>query len=112
MRNLGIYYGAEVIDESNLVETENERKIVLEYYQNKKRLLNKAKLKISYGITIVKKEYEKDKINLEQETISKITTNEIIIKNIIEKLKINKVTPIALKDVLTDLLKTPELGKV
>ena len=47
-------------------------------------------------------------MKLETNRIKQISTNEGKIKNIIETLKTYKVTPIALNDVLADLLKRPE----
>jgi len=108
VKNLGIYYGATVLDETDLVESENDCKILLEYYGNKKHSIDKIKLKTFYGITIVKKEYGKDEIKYEKNSINKISTNESKIKNIINILKENKVTPTGLNDVLIDLMKQPE----
>ena len=108
MKNLGIYYGATLLDETDLVESRNDSKILLEYYGNKKHSIDKIKLKTFYGITIVKKEYGKDEIKYEKNSINKISTNESKIKNIINILKENKVTPTGLNDVLIDLMKQPE----
>lgn len=105
MKNLGIYYGATLLDETDLVESRNDSKILLEYYGNKKHSIDKIKLKTFYGITIVKKEYCKNEIKYEENSIKKISTNESKIRNIIETLKTNKVTPVALNDVITDMLK-------
>ncbi len=102
MKNLGKYYGAAVLNEAGINE------VVLEYYKSKKYTFRKAKLKTYYGITIVKREYKKDKVNLEKNTVKQISTNENKIKNLLEVLKTYKVTPIALNDVLTDLLKMPK----
>lgn len=108
MKNLGVYYGATLLDETDLVESANNSKILLEYYGNKKHSIDKIKLKTFYGITIVKKEYGKDEIKCETNIINKISTNENKIRNIIETLKTNKVTPVALNDVLLELLKRPQ----
>ena len=102
MKNLGKYYGAAVLNEAGINE------VVLEYYKSKKYTFRKAKLKTYYGITIVKREYKKDKVNLEKNTVKQISTNENKIKKLLEVLKTYKVTPIALNDVLTDLLKMPK----
>ena len=102
MKNLGKYYGATVLNEAGINE------VILEYYKSKKYTFRKAKLKTYYGITIVKREYKKDKVNLEKNTVKQISTNENKIKNLLEVLKTYKVTPIALNDVLTDLLKMPK----
>jgi len=108
VRNLGIYYGATLLDETDLVESASDNKILLEYYGNKKHSIDKIKLKTFYGITIVKKEYCKNEIKYEKNSIKKISTNESKIRNIIETLKTNKVTPVALNDVLLELLKRPQ----
>lgn len=108
MGNLGVYYGATLLDETDLVETVNNDKILLEYYENKRHSIDKIKLKTFYGITVVKKEYGKNEIKCEKNCIKKISTNENKIINIIETLKTNKVTPVALNDVLIELLKKPQ----
>ena len=108
MKNLGVYYGATLLDTADLVESNNKNRIVLEYYRNKNHSLKTLKPKTFYGITVVKKEYIKDKVKLETNRIKQISTNEGKIKNIIETLKTYKVTPIALNDVLADLLKRQE----
>lgn len=106
LKHLRVYYGATLLDERELAQKNN--KIILEYYGVKRYTLNKVKLKKFYGITVVKKKYEEDKVKFEIKSVKKISTSENKIKNIIETLKTYKVTPIALNDVLTDLLKTPE----
>lgn len=106
MKNLGDYSGAALLDESIYGNHTNKGKIILEYYKNKKHTLQKAKLKTFYGITVVKKEYKENEVSFEKSSIKEISTNENKIGNIIEMLKTYKVTPIALNDVLTDLLKT------
>ena len=103
MKNLRNYYGITLLDNEN-----SSNEIILEYYKNKKHILNKAKLKTIYGITIIKKIYENGELKLEKNCIKNISTNENKIRNIIEVLKTYKVTPIALNDVLTDLLKKQE----
>lgn len=108
MKNLGIYCGATLLNETDLVEPNGGNKIMLEYYGIKKHAIEKTKLKTFYGITVVKKEYGKDEIKCEKNSINKISTSESKMRKIIETLRINKVTPIALNDVLTDLLKEPQ----
>lgn len=102
MSNSGIYYGATLLDETDLLESNNRNKIELEYYGTKKHSMKKETI---YGISIVKKEYQENKIKFEKNTIERISTNENIVKNIIETLKEYKVTPVGLEDVLRDLLK-------
>ena len=46
MKNLGIYYGATLLDETDLVESKNKNRIILEYYKNKKRSIKILKAEI------------------------------------------------------------------
>ena len=108
MKNLGIYYGATLLNSTDLVESSNRNRIKLEYYGTQKENLEETNEPTYYGISIVKKEYENDKISFEKNTIDKVTTNENEIAKIIKILKSCKVTPIGLEDVLTDLLKRPD----
>ena len=108
VKNVGVYSGATILNEHDLLNVDGEHKIMLEYYRTKKHYMKSAKLKTFYGIKIVKRKYEKDKIISEENNINKISTNKGIIDEIIQKLREYKVTPIGLNDVLTDLLKQPQ----
>lgn len=108
MKNLGIYYGCALLDETDLVETKNKNRIELEYYGTEKRNRYRFKNQMFYGVSIIKKEYEDDKIKFEKNIVEKVTTDEGVISKVIETLKKHKVTPISLNDVLEDLLKQPE----
>ena len=105
MKNVGVYSGEAILDEHDLLNVDGEHKIMLEYYRIKKHYMKMAKLKTFYGIKIVKKKYEKDKIIFEENSVNKISTNKSIIDEIIQKLREYKVTPVGLNDVLADLLK-------
>lgn len=107
MVNLGVYYGATLLNSTDLVESSNKNSIKLEYYGTEKQE-KEANDQTLYGISIIKKEYCNDKVKYEKNTVDNVTTNENIIIKIIETLKNCKVTPIGLEDVLTDLLKQPE----
>lgn len=101
MSILGTYYGATLLNGEN---TNIKNKIKLEYYVIEEKLHMKAKEDF-YGISIIKKEYEDNKIRFERQSVEKIATTKNRIKEIVEILKNCKVTPIALEDVLEDLLK-------
>jgi len=105
----GIYYGITLLDETDLLEANNRNKIELEYYGTKKYNIKNEAI---YGISIIKKEYIKNKIKFEKNTIERISKNENIVKKIIEIMKEHKVTPICLEDVLRDLLKKPEFQEI
>ena len=106
MKNSKIYYGATFLNEKDLVETNITNNIELEYYGTKNYRTSTLKNeRPSYGIEIVKKEYISDDVKIEKQKIENITGSAKKVINIIETLKLYKVTPIGLQDVVHDLLK-------
>ena len=108
MSTLGLYHGSTLLNENNVTETKMQNKIKLEYYSIEKKIYEQAKETTIYGILILKKEYDKDNIKVEKHSVEKVSTNQSNVMNIIKLLKSYKVTPIALEDVLEDLLKKKE----
>ena len=83
----------------------NDR-IELEYYKigkSKFNLLGKQSKK--YGIEIQKREYKNDKFKIETNSVNYVTKSREKVIEIINTLKLHKVTPVGLNDVLEDLLK-------
>lgn len=105
---LGTYHGATLLNENNHTDTIMKNRIKLEYYTTKKSINVESKEEITYGISIIKKEYCKNKVKLETNSVEKISTNKGKVKNIVKMLKDYKVTPIALEDVLEDIMKKAE----
>jgi len=106
LKNSTVYYGATFLDEKDLVETNITNNIELEYYRTencKTNILKKEKT--SYGIEIIKREYILDDVKVEKSRLEDISTNAKKVINIIESLRMHKVTPIGLQDVVCDLLK-------
>lgn len=104
MLNSKVYYGNTFLETKDLKESNNNKRIELEYYRTKKRKRHFLKEdSTSYGIEIVKKEYQGRKVNIEKEKIDKISNTICNIDLIIDKLKKFKVTPITLKDVIEDM---------
>lgn len=106
MKDSTVYYGAAFLNEKDLVETNITHNIELEYYKTenyKTSILKKEK--ISYGIEVVKKEYNAENIKIEKSRLDDVSRNAKKVINIIETLKMHKVTPIGLQDVVCDLLK-------
>ena len=101
--NSKVYYGTAVLDTK---DTNLKNRIELEYYRTKKRknyfLREDTE---SYGIEIVKKEYQGKKVNIEKEKVDKISYEKSSIDFILDKLKQFKVTPICLKDVVDDMMR-------
>ena len=79
--------------------------IELEYYRTKKRknyFLRETSE--TYGIEIVKKEYQGKKVNIEKDKVDRVSNKKTTIDLILNKLREFKVTPIALKDVVHDIM--------
>jgi len=100
-----VYCGNTFLDMGDLKENNLKNRIELEYYRTKKRknyfLREDTE---TYGIEIVKKEYQGKRVNIEKEKVDKISNKKTTIDSILKKLKKFKVTPIALKDVVHDIM--------
>lgn len=99
-----VYCGTTFLDGGDLKENNLKNRIELEYYRTKKRknyfLRENSE---TYGIEIVKKEYQGKKVNIEKEKVDKISNKQTTIDLILNKLKEFKVTPITLKDIVHDI---------
>ncbi|MCL2382876.1 MAG: DUF6514 family protein [Oscillospiraceae bacterium] len=95
----GIFLGKEELESNNI-----KNKVELEYYSIKKS--NKLEEEgVSYGIEIVKKEYDKSRIDVETKLIENVCNDGARINEIIDVLKRNTVTPNGLDDTMEDLMK-------
>ena len=105
MENSRTYYGGTFLDYKDLAESRVRNKVELEYYTTRacSKLNEDGE---TYGIEIVKKEYDKDCIKVESGRHEKICNNLDKITEIIEVLKRCKVTPIGLNDVIDEMYKT------
>lgn len=100
-----VYCGNTFLDKQDLRENNIKNRIELEYYRTKKRKNHFLREDTeTYGIEIVKKEYQGKKINIEKEKVDKISDKKTTIDSILNKLKKFKVTPITLKDVVHDIM--------
>ena len=103
---LKIFFGGTFIRKEELQEAGIEYPIKLEYYKiiNEDEFVKKNNAK--YGIRVVKTEYLENDINIEDETIKYLSNNEQKVDEILNTLKQNDVTPIATKDVISDISKS------
>ena len=94
---MNIFFGGTFIRKEELEEAGIDYPIKLEYYKiiNENELTKKDKSK--YGIKVVK---------TEDETIKYLCSSEQKIDEILNILKNNEVTPIAIKDVISDISKS------
>lgn len=101
MDSTRIYYGGTFFNNNDLLDTNIKHKIELEYYKTNNCIKENSE---SYGVEVIKKEYVSDKVYIEKNNIKNITKDENRANEILEKLKKFKVTPIALQDVVDDLM--------
>jgi len=93
-------YGKAIIDSSDSEELQDDYKMELEYYQVENEASSKP-----YGVEIVKKIMENDRMNIEDKKLESICDKEQDTNNLLEILITNKVTPISVDDVIEDLTK-------
>lgn len=97
-------YAGIVLNEDELTES-NSSRIELEYYKIAKKSRGRFTRKTNlYGIEIVKKEYLGGKKLKEKNNIYNITNDENVINKLLNILKNNKVTPIALNDIMHEVM--------
>ena len=97
------FYGGTFLSTEELKETNINYKIELQYYKTKLDLLKEDKK--SYGVGIIKKEYKDVEPNIEKSRIDGITESHENIEELLKKLYENKVTPIALEEIILDMKK-------
>ncbi len=91
------FFAGIFIDKEKLEENNIDYPIRLEYYKIRN-------IENEYGIEIVKTEYREGFIKFENDAITKVTKEEDKINSIIYKLKENLVTPIELRDVVSEMI--------
>lgn len=97
-------YAGIVLNKDELTES-NSNRIELEYYKISRKNKDKAAKKSNlYGIEIVKKEYLGNKKLKERNNIYNVTNDEDVINRLLSTLKSNQVTPIALEEIMDEVL--------
>lgn len=97
MYNFTKFYGETIIHE----ELEEPRTIRLKYYQTKDCKFSKNVKQ--YGVGVIKTEVKDDEVNEEKQEFNHIFKKKDEVKNLLDMLLKNKVTPIHLRYVLEDL---------
>lgn len=100
-----IFYNSTFIKKEMLNQAGIYHPIKLEYYKiiNEDEMIKQEKAK--FGINIVKTEYKKDDVKVENKKIQYVSNDEKRIEEILNILKENEVTPVAVEDVLSDFYK-------
>ena len=94
------FFGRTIIDSSDSDEIRDSEKIELEYYETH-NLAEKSERE--YGIEVIKKKNKKEKFNIESKVINNISNEEKDVNRLLEILMINKVTPITVEDIISDI---------
>lgn len=93
-------FGKTVVDSTVSDELSSDEKFELEYYET----TNSAEEnKRKFGIEVVKKKDEDEKFNIESKIVNNISNEENKIKSLLKILMLNKVTPISVDDVISDI---------
>ena len=94
------FYGKTIIDSSDSEEIESNKKIELEYYETR-NIAEKYERK--YGIEVVKRDGKNEKFNIESKIVNNISNEEKEINKLLEILMLNKVTPVSVDDIISDI---------
>ena len=94
------FFGKTIIDSSDYEESNDNEKFELEYYETHNM---PGTCKKEYGIEIVKKRKQDEKFNIESKIINNISDEEKDVNKLLEILMLNKVTPITVDDVISDI---------
>ena len=94
------FFGRATIDSSDYDDIDENEKIELEYYETHNLA---EKNERTFGIEVVKTSNNNDKFNIESKIVNNISKEEKEIDRLLEILMINKVTPISVDDVISDI---------
>lgn len=95
------FFGGVFIEKIKLMEAGVKYPIKLEYFKTKKEEKN---VEANLGIEVVKTEFLDDEIKVETKEVNYITGDTSEQERILTLLKNNEVTPIAVEDVLQEIL--------
>ncbi len=99
------FFSSTFIKKEALNEAGIYHPIKLEYY----KIINEDEItkqeKARFGIHVVKTEYKKENVKVEKKNIQYVSNDEKKIEEILNLLKENEVTPIAIEDVISDVSK-------
>lgn len=94
------FFGRTTIDSSDYDDIDENEKIELEYYETHNLTEKNERY---YGIEVVKTSKKKEKFNIESKIVNNISNEEKHINNLLKILMLNKVTPISVDDIISDI---------
>ena len=93
-------FGKAIIDSSDSEEIKDNEKIELEYYETR-NMTEKNERK--YGIEVVKRRKQCEKFNIESKIVNNLSDKENEVNRLLEILMLNKVTPVSVDDIISDI---------
>ncbi len=103
METIKEFYGGTTIDCNSIESIMRKGKIELKYYKIISTVVGKKNKHNKYGIEVVKKCVDNNIVSEEKKEIFNCIEKEDVADRVLELLKINKVSPINVVDVLEDL---------
>lgn len=103
METLKEFYGATSISNEDSEAFIKKGRIELKYYKIISNIVGKKNKNKKYGIEVVKKCIDNNVISEEKKEIFNCIEKEEVADKVLELLKVNKVTPINVLDILEDL---------
>ena len=101
------YYGCATLEKEELLELETDidHQISVEYYRTEQIKYNKFNMaRKMYGIEVIKKDYSNKQVPYIERHVSQFLTKDIEkAENILNLLKINKVMPVHVDEIIQDL---------
>lgn len=101
------FFASRFVSEETLEEARIGYPIKLKYY----KIVKEGKEKLEFGIHITKIEYKKEGRKVENKEVENIESNEQKVEQILRILEQNEVTPIALEEILEDIIIDKKLKK-
>ena len=103
METIKEFYGCTSIDYSDTEYFMKKGKVELKYYKIISNIVNKKHKNQKYGIEVVKKCVNNNVISEEKKEIFNCIEKEEVADRVLELLKVNKVSPINVLEILEDL---------
>ncbi len=97
------FYGGTSIDSNDVESILRKGKVELKYYKIINNVVSKKNKNKKYGIEVVKKYVNNNIVSEEKKEIFNCIEKEEVADRVLELLKVNKVSPINVVDILQDL---------
>ena len=97
------FYGGASLDSNDAEFIMNKGKIELKYYKIITNIMGRKSKHTKYGIEVVKKCVNNNIVTEEKKEIFNCIEKEEVAERVLELLKVNKVSPINVVDILEDL---------